>query len=417
MRRESDRAGRRRADLVGRVRGPRVGPPAARRSRAGRDARARARGHRARRDRLAADRRRRAARRCSTPTGCAPSARSSRSSPTTRSGATRRSHTAVQMATLLEAVDAEHFVTALVNDPADWSRPALSDAQWDHMVDVIDEVDAVAADHGLRQVVHPHVATLVETADELERFLDASAVPICLDTGHVTLGGADAVELAERGADRGRARPPQGRPPRRRRPAPRRRPRSDGRRPGRPVRPARRRRRADRRGHHALERNGYDGLYVLEQDVAITGGEPPAGEGPVRDVAKSVAYLRSVEPAAEHYVRRGGRHRPVRHPPPSIRGGPIHEKQIPPCADGDRRPVAGRRWPARATTTTPTPRRLPRRPVVTPRRRRPSRRRPLAAPKAPLAPATTAGGAGTRHPATPSTSCRARTSLPRHHPR
>ena len=47
----------------------------------------------------------------------------------------------------------------------------------------------------------------------------------------------------------------------------------------------------------ALERQGYDGLYVLEQDVAITGGEPPAGEGPVRDVAKSVAYLRSLEPA------------------------------------------------------------------------------------------------------------------------
>ena len=47
----------------------------------------------------------------------------------------------------------------------------------------------------------------------------------------------------------------------------------------------------------ALERQGYDGLYVLEQDVAITGAEPPAGDGPVRDVAKSVAYLRSLEPA------------------------------------------------------------------------------------------------------------------------
>ena len=47
----------------------------------------------------------------------------------------------------------------------------------------------------------------------------------------------------------------------------------------------------------ALERQGYDGLYVLEQDVAITGAEPPVGDGPVRDVAKSVAYLRSMEPA------------------------------------------------------------------------------------------------------------------------
>ena len=26
----------------------------------------------------------------------------------------------------------------------------------------------------------------------------------------------------------------------------------------------------------SLEQQGYDGLYVLEQDVAITAGEPPA---------------------------------------------------------------------------------------------------------------------------------------------
>ena len=52
----------------------------------------------------------------------------------------------------------------------------------------------------------------------------------------------------------------------------------------------------------ALERNGYQGRYVLEQDVAITDGEPPVGEGPVRDVAKSVAYLRSSHPTPERYA-------------------------------------------------------------------------------------------------------------------
>ena len=89
-----------------------------------------------------------------------------------------------------------------------------------------------------------------------------------------------------------------------------------------------------------LERHGYDGLYVLEQDVAITGGEPPAGEGPVRDVAKSVAYLRSVEPALSAMLPQRGSHRPVLQQPPSIRGGPIHENQTSPCADGHRSIVA-----------------------------------------------------------------------------
>ncbi len=205
--------------------------------------------------------------------------------------------TAEEIAGLLQATGARHFVTALVNDPADWSRPTLSEDQWEHMVEVVDEIDTVTADHGLQQVLHPHVATLVETADELERFLSASDVPFCLDTGHVTIGGADALDLAKRHADRvalvhlkdvrsdvgarlaigelglmaavqAGVFAPLG----------------AGDVPVADV-------------IIALESQGYDGLYVLEQDVAITGEEPPAGEGPVRDVLKSVAYLRSLQPA------------------------------------------------------------------------------------------------------------------------
>ena len=47
----------------------------------------------------------------------------------------------------------------------------------------------------------------------------------------------------------------------------------------------------------ALESQGYDGWYVMETDVALTEGEPPAGQGPVLGVARSLPYLRSLEPA------------------------------------------------------------------------------------------------------------------------
>jgi inosose dehydratase len=43
-----------------------------------------------------------------------------------------------------------------------------------------------------------------------------------------------------------------------------------------------------------LEAAGYDGWYVLEQDVALTDGLPPEGEGPVLGVQRSVEYLRSL---------------------------------------------------------------------------------------------------------------------------
>ena len=40
----------------------------------------------------------------------------------------------------------------------------------------------------------------------------------------------------------------------------------------------------------ALRGNGYDGWFVMEQDTILDG--EPAGEGPLRDVRASVAYLR-----------------------------------------------------------------------------------------------------------------------------
>ena len=213
--------------------------------------------------------------------------------------------TANEMAGLLQSVGAAHFVTALVNDPDDWSRPALADQQWAHLIDVVDEVDEIADAHGLGQVLHPHLNTLVETADELARFLEDSDVPICLDTGHITLGGGDPLELARRHADR-------------------------------VALVHLKDVRADVASRLAsgefelmaavqaglfaplgagdvavadviveLERQGYDGLYVLEQDVAITGGAPRYGAGPARDVATSVAYLRSLEPTLRAMFRSG----------------------------------------------------------------------------------------------------------------
>ncbi len=41
-----------------------------------------------------------------------------------------------------------------------------------------------------------------------------------------------------------------------------------------------------------LQRHGFDGWYVLEQDTILA--EAPSDEGPVRDVRASVEYLRSV---------------------------------------------------------------------------------------------------------------------------
>ncbi|GAA4146014.1 TIM barrel protein [Actinomadura keratinilytica] len=174
-------------------------------------------------------------------------------------------------------------------------RPVLDAAAWRTLLGNLGRAAAHAAERGHRAALHPHVGTVVERGEEVDRVLDGTDVPLCLDTGHLLIGGTDPLDLARAAAGRvahvhlkdvdaelaGRVR--------------------DGRisytdavRAGvyRPL----------GRGDvdvpgivGALESSGYRGWYVLEQDTVLT-AEPPPGAGPRDDVAASIAFLRGGTP-------------------------------------------------------------------------------------------------------------------------
>ena len=200
---------------------------------------------------------------------------------------------AEESADLLASVGATCFVTAVVSDPNDWKHFALPPDQWKHVFSGLEAVDEITAARGIQQVVHPHVDTLVERKDEVELVLANTAVRFCLDTGHLVIGGTDPLEFAEAHADRvghvhlkdvrldvaARLR--------------------DG---GLSLMQAVQAGLFTPLGQGnvalegvvtALEGSGYDGWYVFEQDVALS-GEPPAGGGPVLGVRVSVDYLRAL---------------------------------------------------------------------------------------------------------------------------
>lgn len=63
----------------------------------------------------------------------------------------------------------------------------------------------MAKEYGLTLCVHPHANTPVFTMEQIEMLLemtDPATVSLCLDTGHVTLSGGNAVEAMERYIDR-----------------------------------------------------------------------------------------------------------------------------------------------------------------------------------------------------------------------
>ena len=79
--------------------------------------------------------------------------------------------------------------------------PVLSAEQWRHVGKVVADAERVAQEFGLDLVFHPHVATYVETPEECERFFNATShtnIGLCLDTGHCVYGHGDSVREAEK---------------------------------------------------------------------------------------------------------------------------------------------------------------------------------------------------------------------------
>jgi len=189
------------------------------------------------------------------------------------------------------AADAGSLVLAAATGTQGYdARPTLDDDGWQVLLRNLDRLVSAADGAGIIATLHPHVGTMVETADDVERVLAGSGIGLCLDTGHLLVGGADPVALAADHAER--------------------------------IRHthlkdvdatwARRVRAGEvtyteavRRGLYrplgqgdvdiasivgSLEGAGYDGWYVLEQDT-ILAGPPAADGGPMVDVRASIEHL------------------------------------------------------------------------------------------------------------------------------
>lgn len=171
-------------------------------------------------------------------------------------------------------------------------RPRLDDIGWKTLLANLDRLDERARSRGVLAALHPHVGTMVEDREEVRRVLDGCGIGLCVDTGHLLVGGTDPVALTQDHVERvvhvhlkdvdaavadrvlsgdlayG-----------------------DAVREGlfRPLGEGD----VDTAAMvRTLEAADYDGWYVVEQDIKLIG--PPAGEGPVRDVRTSLDYLRSL---------------------------------------------------------------------------------------------------------------------------
>ncbi|HET7870683.1 MAG TPA: TIM barrel protein [Actinomycetota bacterium] len=166
----------------------------------------------------------------------------------------------------------------------------LDDPSWASLVAGIARVIDLGSQRGLAVALHPHQGTVIEGPHQVQRLLESSPVSLCVDTGHLLVGGVDPVELTKAAPDR--------------------------------VAHVHLKdvsvelaeqvrtgwmgyREAVAKGMYrplgsgdvdiaaiisALEASDYDGWYVLEQDTVLEGA-PEEGSGPVHDVAASLAFV------------------------------------------------------------------------------------------------------------------------------
>lgn len=174
------------------------------------------------------------------------------------------------------------------------ARPVLDDAGWQVLLTNLERLDTLASRSGIVATLHPHVGTMVETADDVARVLAGSGIGMCLDTGHLLIGGADPVALAAEHARRIRHTHLKD---------------VDATWAGRVQSGDVTYTDAVRQGMYrplgqgdvdiaaivgSLESAGYDGWYVLEQDTILAGPPAVGGDGPMADVRASIAHLTAI---------------------------------------------------------------------------------------------------------------------------
>jgi inosose dehydratase len=199
--------------------------------------------------------------------------------------------TVERQAEFFAAAGGEVLIVAASTGREDYEEAEeLDEGSWEELFGGLAEVDETGDRHGLTVAVHPHYGTLIERRPHVERFLEGCETALCLDTGHLMLGGDDPVRVAEVAADRvgivhlkdidqrladrvaagelGYEKAVRGGVFK---------PLGDG-----DV--------DTERVIELLEGSGYQGWYVLEQDVMLD-DEPGEEAGPIEDVRRSLAFV------------------------------------------------------------------------------------------------------------------------------
>ena len=78
----------------------------------------------------------------------------------------------------------------------------LEGDEWKELCDGLDAVEDLCRSMGLRQALHPHVGSLVETKEDMQLVMETSSCGWCFDTAHIASGDLDPGDFLKLAGDR-----------------------------------------------------------------------------------------------------------------------------------------------------------------------------------------------------------------------
>jgi len=108
-----------------------------------------------------------------------------------------------RQAEVLAALNAGNFVLATPAEDGDYDSRDPMDAQAKAVFsESLPMITEIAKEFGLQMVLHPHAGTMFETPNDLDFLLNETDINLCLDTGHIVVGGGNPLDIAKRAGSR-----------------------------------------------------------------------------------------------------------------------------------------------------------------------------------------------------------------------
>lgn len=103
------------------------------------------------------------------------------------------------------ASEQSHSIQGMLDHPIQEGKYVMNDEEWDLLTNGLNKLGKIAKDKGMALTFHHHMGTVVQTEEEIDRFMDSvdpDLVYLLFDSGHLFFAGIDPEKVLKKYVDR-----------------------------------------------------------------------------------------------------------------------------------------------------------------------------------------------------------------------